>query len=1166
MVRNVAISVAAVCAVLPGVGWSVQWVGNTGLFERGNAYPRRGAFLDAGQSMTITTQTWPIAANQRVVAVVTTDRWQSSQEYVFTFDRNVGNNSQWYLVLPQFPKNTWVDFYIRGEQWQGPSAIDSNGGSNFGYLVRSSPNPDQSAILQWYETDYVTMTKRLPEVVAAGYGAIYIPPPSKGGGGGFSVGYNPFDLFDLGDRRQAGSMRTKYGSTQQLQEFMRVAKRMGLEVYCDLVLNHMDNRASSPINRYPGLIPEDFHIRSSADTQNNEVNFSVATDFSFDMWNYDLVGLTDFAHEDGNNTQSGAFNIPSYASWSGAGKPVFTRHQVPQYYPGTFTPVDEDVRQYLKRFSRWLVETIGFDGFRLDAVKHIPTPFLGYAPDQPTGGDSFSEGDLLNYLYAIKPDLTIFGENFTGDSYANREYAKTGMNLLDFPLFFKFNDIFNSQGFGDLGAALSNNYGTDSIGMPYQNGGLSPLVGVSFVQSHDSGPPQSNNLAHAFTLTRPGRTKVYYDGNNIQPNNWSNFPRPGRGDSLGNPNDVVPLLLDARRRFARGSLVNRLVSKNHYIYERQTAGSSLMLVALNSRGDFTSLTATVQTAFEPGTVLEDLTGQSPNVTVGNDRRVTITTPSNSQGQNSNNARGFNIYVPVTAKPVAGTPPVRLTEPGLTISRTGAEVITELPKQTYDLPKGTHGISKQYEAYTVTGDFMNVRVDTTSLGHSAIIRFNQGIALGSRQPLTNTGEGLADGFLPMTKRANGQFLLENVDLRGLEDGLHTAKVRVFNNTGSRPGLFSEFDIFFFVNRTYRGQPIEGLITGNLRATQQRTASSTFNRADLLYVSNDSEYVYLGVAGRVDPSESLMNGFMAFLDTDPGTSTGVTNFATLKDDSGPATRLLSNRRWTAPPGFGAEFGLSYLRNSQLNSAPESPLGGGLVRPFTVGAEAGAFRLQNPQWFTGIPALMGYTPRMNSGESPRGWETAIRLRDLYPNGVTGPAQLGVIVGLGTTGESGSTLLYTDPNFEAYGGRPLPNPWQSNQFLPAQSSVVGDPGTNSVNLNLAQIVTLSAASTVPAANYQISQVKGLSVEPVGRDEWSIMVEVKALANINGPIHLMVKPGNSATLVGGVTSLQDPTSQGIRIASSLAAGRSARVNLFFRGPRTGFAPIFSLKFGNGYL
>jgi glycosidase len=40
-------------------------------------------------------------------------------------------------------------------------------------------------------------------------------------------------------------------------------------------------------------------------------------------------------------------------------------------------PVPEDVNGMLIRSIRWTIDQTGCDGFRLDAVKHVPSYFLG---------------------------------------------------------------------------------------------------------------------------------------------------------------------------------------------------------------------------------------------------------------------------------------------------------------------------------------------------------------------------------------------------------------------------------------------------------------------------------------------------------------------------------------------------------------------------------------------------------------------------------------------------------------------------------------------------------------------------------------------------------------------------------------------------------------------
>ncbi|MER3402282.1 MAG: hypothetical protein C4337_03045 [Armatimonadota bacterium] len=1020
----------------------LTWVGNTRLYMTSyGPLPSRLGMMEPWQTLTITTQTAPIAPGQRVVAVVTLDSWLSTREYDFSFDFNTGGTTQWYCVLGPFPAGTYVQFYIRAHGNGGEVLYDNNATANFSVWVRYAPAVKETPILQWFETDYRTIMQRLPEVVMAGYGAIYLPSPVKSGGGGFSTGYNPFDLFDLGDRLQKGTVRTRYGSLQELMELIRLAHRFGIDVYCDLVTNHADNRARTPIDRYPSLIPEDFHIRSTADPTNNEVDFNNAPPFGFGTLNYDVVGLADYAHEDGNNTRTGAFNLPSYARFNAWGKPSFVRHPTnPHYYPNGI-PVEEDVRQLLKRWGWFLTEVVGFDGYRIDAARHTPPAFFARTPQQP--GGIVSEGDLIPYLYTLSPNLTIFGEVYSSSSWELREYAKTGMNLLDFPMKFMMNNLFNSNGYGDLGASLSNGFGTDaSTGLPYELGGLASYLGIGFVQSHDDGPPRSNNLAHAWLLSRPGRPKIYYDGNNIAPNDWSHFPKPGRYNALGNGDETLLKLLDVRKRFARGRLVNRWISQNLYIYERQVNGFGVLIVGLNNRGDLSSLTATVNTAFAPGTVLYDYSGQRPPVTVDNNGKVTITVPPNSAQGNDNNAYGYVLYAPRTPAPVSGVPPIQF------LDAQGSPI----PFETVPTPGGAYASGRSFQAATVRTDRLSVRVRTDLFGTHAYLKIDNGIALPNLTPLQNTPEGLKDGFIPMNRIADGHFELTDLNLSGLPAGLHCVRVRVFMNTpAGRPELFNEFIAFFYLRRQAGAIVVDGDLSDldTPIAQQTRTPSSAQNRLDALYVRNDHRNLYIGVAGRVDTAENQTYGVALFIDVDYGRSTGLHHLEPLVDDSGPATRLISNQRITAPEGFGAEFAVGVFRHRALHSAPESPFTGDAIAPYLVGAEAGVYRL-NPaslNWLEGVPAQIAWRPRLNPSDPPMGLEIAIPLDVLYANRKAN-MPIGVFAVLLNTGELGTIFSAYDSRRATLGARPPATSWLSNQFLPAQPHIVNDPGAVAVTL----------------------------------------------------------------------------------------------------------------------
>lgn len=1161
---------AALCllaAASVGNAQIVRWVGNTALYltNTPGGLPTQGAFVEPSQTVTIVTQTYPIAFGQSVYAVVTTDNFAHVTTYPFTFDYNANNNTHWFLVLPKFPPNTNLQFYIKATGTDGSVAYDNNNFQNFGFYVRHMPPPLSAPILEWFDTPYSIILQRLPEVVNAGYGALWLPPGEKAGGGGLSVGYNPFDRFDFGDRFQSGSLSTNYGTAQDLFQLIRLAHRLGLQVYEDTVLNHNDNRASTPINQYPDMIPEDFHIFSSTNPNNNGVDFNNTPPFAHQTLDYDLLGLADIAQEDGNDAETGPFTLPPYATFNSNGKPSFVRQPLaPFYYPNR-QPVAEDVRQYLKRWGWWLTTLFGFDGFRLDAVRYIPPAFFQPISNYQPGPTVTGQG-WLSSLYNLNPNLYIFGEDFpnVNPNYELREYGKVGMNLLDFPLKNSLDSVFNSSGLGNIGATLGNPLGTDgATGLAFSFGGLEPSLGVSFVQSADQGPPAASNQAYAFTLTAPERPVVYYDGNNQKPGDYTDFPRAGRFDAVGTGDNLTTTLLDAHNRYARGDMVVRYSSNNLLIYERQVTGQSLLLTGINIRDDGVALTQTVQTAFPAGTVLTDLTGQEPPVTVQSNGTATITVPANGTTGYANGT-GYVLYVQKAPQPLPNTPPIQLFDAQTSPAQS-------LSFQTQLDPAGQYaqGENLTYTFATVTTDLMDVQVTTDANGYSAVLKLDNGLPVAGLQPLFNTPEGLADGYVPMTKQQNGQFVLRGIDLTALPNGLHILRVRVFANTGNRPGIFNEFHAFFVLNRPISGNPPTGNLTNYPPALvyQTQTPSSNANRLDGLFATNDDHNLYIGLAGSVDPSENFTNGVALYLDTHSGN--GVNNLATIHDDTGPAGRLLSNAPITLPAGFKADLGVGVLRLFNLFSTPEAPFASQPTRPTPIGAAAGLYyidALHNNQ-LVPQPSEIAWRPRPGPFSNPvTGLEVAIPLSVLFPQGMTYSTSISMVACLRTTGETGAIRLATDSNRGTLGSHPTPVPYLTNQFLPPLPGTnVADPGNAAVTLQSAASYTFQFAQTVASSNYV------LTLSPPTYDSTRKLYiqtgSLKALANITGPIHLVVKlpsgaslqnaTGYSMTLIGTPTLLLTNT--------SISSGATLSFVLRYRASSAP-TPQITVKSGYGAL
>src|SRR2546422_5647503 len=92
------------------------------------------------------------------------------------------------------------------------------------------------AMLQLFNLSWAEVTAKIPEIAEAGYSSLWLPPPAKGGSG-FSVGYDLFDPFDLGDKDQRGTIGTRYGTKEELVRLVRLAHRFGLPGYFDNIVN-----------------------------------------------------------------------------------------------------------------------------------------------------------------------------------------------------------------------------------------------------------------------------------------------------------------------------------------------------------------------------------------------------------------------------------------------------------------------------------------------------------------------------------------------------------------------------------------------------------------------------------------------------------------------------------------------------------------------------------------------------------------------------------------------------------------------------------------------------------------------------------------------------------------------------------------------------------------
>ncbi|HVM48261.1 MAG TPA: alpha-amylase family glycosyl hydrolase [Candidatus Acidoferrum sp.] len=483
------------------------------------------------------------------------------------------------------------------------------------------------AMLELFQMKWADLSQKMPELAEAGYTSLWLPPPAKGGGS-LSVGYDLFDPFDLGDKNQNGTVATKYGTKADLLQMVQMAHRFGIRVYFDNIMNHRQGvvpgyDAYTPTNYFPGLWPQDFHLQTTTSGNRNWYDVENWSD-QYYVQNEPINGLLDLAQEPGTIN----FNYGS-TKFSLGTKPVFIRQPSnPEYYMDTNTvtlgswpagsapgyswsggtspgftwgagawhgfngtngqPVPELVETYLTRAAMWTLYTTKCDGFRLDAVKHVPSPFFGDYSSSWRGyvggiqamfdfthgygnnviSNGYVEGDdMRNSCFdteAPRNDAMLFGEHL-GPPPTYGEYISTGMRLLNSPL----RDTLNSalSGGGSLPSGLDQRDFT-----PY-GGAFSAAQGVQLAEDQDHALccPTHREMQDAYYFMHEGLPMIYSDNFNWagNPSDPNTFPQAPGTDYLGQYGDnSMPELCYIHHQMARGGTRSRWSDSHIVAFER----------------------------------------------------------------------------------------------------------------------------------------------------------------------------------------------------------------------------------------------------------------------------------------------------------------------------------------------------------------------------------------------------------------------------------------------------------------------------------------------------------------------------------------------------------------------------------------------------------------------
>jgi alpha-amylase len=312
---------------------------------------------------------------------------------------------------------------------------------------------------------------RVEDLGKAGFNALWLPPISKAASN-TSMGYDPYDYFDLGDYDQKGGTKTWYGNRAELVALIEKARSCGVGCYADMVINHNSGADEEEVNPLDG--------------QTRWTKFNPASGKFPRDWDCFHPSRYERAMVEGENF---------------AGFPHLC-HRNPRVYTAMFD------------YSRMIIEDLGFEGFRFDFVKGFGAWMIGLIAKYRY--QKLNNNEFMPFVVA---EMWSSGDDIDAWLDKANRYTDNQIAAFDFPLRYKLKGVCDTPNF-DLRQLTDG--GTVVMKRP-QNA-------ATFVDNHDMGADTIVNdklMAYSFIMVHEGYPCVFwYDYYNNQ------LDRPGTPNGI----------------------------------------------------------------------------------------------------------------------------------------------------------------------------------------------------------------------------------------------------------------------------------------------------------------------------------------------------------------------------------------------------------------------------------------------------------------------------------------------------------------------------------------------------------------------------------------------------------------------------------------------------------
>lgn len=407
------------------------------------------------------------------------------------------------------------------------------------------------------------VSKNASRLAELGINYIWLPPAYKGSGGKYDVGYGVYDLYDLGEFDQKGTIPTKYGTKDEYLNAIKTLKEKNIKVLADVVLNHKLGADEC----------EDV-LAVQDDSENRNVSLTGAvpikawTKYNFPgrgntysdfKWNWTHFHGVDWDEE---SKKSSIFKFYG-KKWD---DDVDKEKGNFDFLMGADIDMNNiDVCNELINWGKWYYKFTGVDGFRLDAVKHIRADFF------PKWLDEINK--------VSDKELFTIGEYWSLDIDVLKRYLEKvdyKMKLFDVPLHYNLFKASISNGEFNMSEMFEGTLVKEN-----------PEYAVTFVDNHDTELGQALESwvldwfkPHSYSLIllrKDGLPCVFY------------------GDYFGVPeknvsakNEILDKLLKVRKYFAYGEQEDYFYHNNIIGFVRkgdiEHADSGLAVIMTDKEG------------------------------------------------------------------------------------------------------------------------------------------------------------------------------------------------------------------------------------------------------------------------------------------------------------------------------------------------------------------------------------------------------------------------------------------------------------------------------------------------------------------------------------------------------------------------------------------------------